>query len=47
MDLPELLQKLFLFGITSFVVVGLFVCFFFLFKTIFSMKTNRFFSMKY
>lgn len=29
MDLPELLQKLFLFGITSFVVVGLFVFFFY------------------
>lgn len=28
MDLPELLQKLFLFGITSFVVVGLFGFFF-------------------
>lgn len=45
MDWPELLQRLFLFGITSLVVGVLFVRF--LFKTIFSMKTNTFFSRKY
>lgn len=41
-DLPELLQKLFLFGITSFVVVGLFVCFFFYSKLYFPWKLTDF-----